>query len=125
MKKSGILNAELAHTVAALGHGQMLVIGDAGLPVPPGVACIDLAVSLGVPRFWDVLDAVLSEMEVERAVIATEAGEEVVAAFEARLPVDAVSHEALKEMSEGAVAVVRTGEVVAYTNVVLVSGVPF
>ena len=125
MKKTGILNAELAHAVATLGHGQMLVIGDAGLPVPPGVQCVDLAVSLGVPRFWDVLDAVLTEMEVERAVIASEAGAEVIATFEARLPVEAVSHETLKEMSEGAVAVVRTGEVVPYTNVVLVSGVPF
>lgn len=125
MKKTGILNAELAHVVATLGHGQMLVVGDAGLPVPPGVPCIDLAVSLGVPRFWDVLDAVLTEMEVERAVIASEAGSAVVAAFEARFPVEAVSHEALKKMSEGAVAVVRTGEVVPYTNVVLVSGVPF
>lgn len=125
MKKTGILNAELSRVVATLGHGQMLVIGDAGLPVPPGVACIDLAVSLGVPRFWDVLDAVLTEMEVERAVIANEAGPVVVGAFETRLTVEAVSHAALKELSEGAVAVVRTGEVVPYTNVVLVSGVPF
>ncbi|MEM9422874.1 MAG: RbsD/FucU domain-containing protein [Pseudomonadota bacterium] len=52
-------------------------------------------------------------------------GAEVVTAFEARLPAAAVSHKASKEMSEGAVAVVRTGKVVPYTNVVLVSGMPF
>ena len=125
MKKSGILNAELSHVVASLGHGQMLVIGDAGLPVPPGVPCIDLAIRVGLPSFWDVLDTVLSEMEVERAVIATEASAEVIAQFEDRLPVEPVTHDALKDLSSDAIAVVRTGETVPYTNVVLVSGVVF
>ncbi len=125
MKKSGILNAELSRVVASLGHGQKLVIGDAGLPVPPGVPCIDLAVTLGVPDFWAVLDAVLVEMEVERAVIAEEASDEVTAKFKDRLKVGATNHKALKDMSADAVAVVRTGEAVPYTNVVLVAGVSF
>ncbi|MEM8591842.1 MAG: D-ribose pyranase [Pseudomonadota bacterium] len=125
MKKSGILNAELARVVASLGHGQMLVIGDAGLPVPPGVPCIDLAVRVGVPGFWDVLDTVLTEMEVERAVVAEEASAAVMAQFTERLGVESVTHEALKGMSSEAVAVVRTGEMVPYTNVVLVGGVVF
>ena len=67
MKKSGILNTDLAAIVAGLGHGDLMVIGDAGLPVPQGVPCIDLAVTLGVPQMLDVLDAVLSEMCVETA----------------------------------------------------------
>ena len=125
MKTSGILNAELARVVASLGHGQMLVIGDAGLPVPRGVPCIDLAVTLGVPGFWEVFDTVLSEMCVERSVVAEEASADVRAAFDARLAVEATSHEALKAMSAEAVAVVRTGETVPYTNVVLVNGVAF
>lgn len=125
MKKTGILNAELSRVVAGLGHGQMIVIGDAGLPVPPGVPCIDLAIRVGLPSFWDVLDTVLSEMEVERAVAAKEASTEVMAQFAERLSVENVTHEALKGMSAEAMAVVRTGETVAYTNVVLVSGVVF
>ncbi|MCH2078136.1 MAG: D-ribose pyranase [Rhodobacteraceae bacterium] len=125
MKKTGILNAELSHVVASLGHGQMLVIGDAGLPVPPGVPCIDLAVRAGVPSFWDVLDTVLTEMEVERAIVATEASPEVMASFTPRLPTESVSHETLKSLTSDAIAVVRTGETVPYTNVVLVSGVVF
>lgn len=125
MKKSGVLNAELAHVIATLGHGDMLVLGDAGLPVPPGVPCIDLAVTPGVPRLWPVLDAVLSEMEVERAVIAEEA-RAIAGEFEARLGVfDRVSHEAFKEMSADARAVVRTGETTPYANVALISGVVF
>ena len=36
MKKSGVLHNELAQIIASLGHGDLLVIGDAGLPVPQG-----------------------------------------------------------------------------------------
>lgn len=125
MKKEGILNAELARVVAALGHTDALVIGDAGLPAPPGVAVIDLAVTRGLPSFWPVLDAVLSEMVVERAVVAEEAGPEVRAGFAQRLTSETVPHAELKALSARAVCLVRTGEVVPYTNVILWSGTGF
>ena len=124
MKKTGILHRELAAVIAALGHGDLLVIGDAGLPVPPGVRCIDLAVTHGLPRFADVLAAVLTEMQVESSVIATEAGADV-AAWVAPLTPTRLSHDALKNASRHAVAVVRTGEVTAYANIGLYAGVTF
>ena len=64
MKKTPLLHAELSGLIASLGHGDMLVIADAGLPVPPGTRTIDLAVTRGVPSFEQVLTAVLSEMQV-------------------------------------------------------------
>jgi D-ribose pyranase len=124
MKRSGLLHRDLARLVASLGHGDLLVIGDAGLPVPPGVPCIDLAVTHGVPRFAEVLAAVLAEMQVERAVIAAEAGPEVRGWLGALTP-DEVSHAAFKDASRGAVAVVRTGECTPYANVGLYAGVVF
>ena len=124
MKKSGILNADLSRVVAGMGHGDLLVIGDAGLPVPPGVPCIDVAVSLGVPGMLQVLDAVLSEMCVEAAFRAEEAGE-IGAAIDARVTCEQVSHDLFKARSARAVAVVRTGEGTPYANVGLVSGVMF
>ena len=36
MKKSGILNSEVASVVAGMGHMDWLSIGDAGMPVPMG-----------------------------------------------------------------------------------------
>lgn len=125
MKKTGLLHAELSRTIAAMGHGDALVIGDAGLPVPPGTPCIDLAVCLGVPDLWSVLDTVLGELQVERAVIASEAAPELRTAFEARLPCEQVSHERLKAASAAARAVVRTGEATPYANIILYSGVTF
>ena len=47
MKRHLLLNAELSHVIATMGHGDMLVLGDAGLPIPVGPNApqrIDLAV---------------------------------------------------------------------------------
>lgn len=123
MKKTGILNAELSRLVATLGHGDLLVIGDAGLPVPPGVACIDLAVTHGVPSFAQVLTAVLSEMQVESCVMAAEAAPALLAL--APMPPRSVDHAAFKDASRTARAVVRTGEVTPYANIGLYAGVVF
>ncbi|RMJ20386.1 hypothetical protein PHISP_08744, partial [Aspergillus sp. HF37] len=65
MKRTTLLHAELSGLIAAFGHGDMLVIGDAGLPVPAGVRVIDLALTRGIPGVFDVLDAVLAELVVE------------------------------------------------------------
>jgi len=97
----------------------VIVIGDAGLPVLPGVPCIDLAIRLGYPSFWVIFQTVASEMVIERAAIAAEASDGVAEQFS--IPIETVSHEALKEMSQSAKCVGRTGETVPYTNVMLVS----
>ncbi|MBC9784621.1 D-ribose pyranase [Heliobacterium chlorum] len=130
MKKQGVLHRELAAMIASLGHGDLLIIADSGLPVPPGVACIDLAVSEGVPPFLPVLDAILSEMVVERAIVAEElqGNHQFVEQITERLaPVEiqAVSHEQLKVRSRQARAIVRTGEWTPYANILLYAGVAF
>lgn len=131
MKKAALLHGELSHLVATLGHGDALVIADAGLPVPPGVRCIDLAVTRGVPGFEEVLAAVLSEMQVEHALCAEElaaSSPEIAARLSHRLasvPQQAVTHESFKERTRNARAIVRTGEFTPYANVMLFAGVVF
>jgi D-ribose pyranase len=131
MKKTPLLHSALSHAIARLGHGDMIVIADAGLPVPEGTPCIDLAVTRGVPAFMQVLAAVLSEMQVERIVVARELRarsaamyDEIVAAFPA-LTAQEIAHEELKALTRHARAVVRTGEFTPYANIVLVAGVVF
>ena len=123
MKKTGILHADLSRLVASLGHGDLLVIGDAGLPVPPGVPCIDLAVTHGVPTFAQVLAAVLSEMQVESCIMAAEASD----ALHAMAPVAPrlMDHDAFKAEIARARAIVRTGEITPYANIGLCAGVTF
>src|SRR5438445_10426733 len=69
MKRGTLLHPELSRVIARLGHGDALVIADAGLPIHAGVERIDLAFATGKPAFMDVLEAVLAEMQVERAVL--------------------------------------------------------
>ena len=131
MKKTGILNARLAGVVGGMGHTDLLVVADAGLPVPPGVECIDLAVTAGVPRVLDVLAAVATELEVEGLTFAEELLERdqtLAAAVRTLFPGAAeahLPHDAFKRLTERARAVVRTGEFTPYANVILASGVVF
>lgn len=131
MRRGGIIHPELARVLASLGHGDLLVIADAGLPVPPGVARIDLAYRLGAPEFADVVRAVATELVAEQVVVAAEAegaAPGVVEAVRAAFPgcdLDQVSHEELKRQSARARAIVRTGEATPYANVLIRSGVAF
>ena len=131
MKRSPLLHAELSHVIASLGHGDMLVIGDAGLPIPDGPRRIDLAVARGVPGITDVLKAVLSEMQVEAIVVADEALQGDAKALPGWYPQtlgiapQTVSHEEFKRRSAKARAIVRTGECTPYANIILIAGVKF
>ncbi len=132
MRSRGLLHAELAGVIAGLGHGQLLVVADAGLPIPPSVRRIDLAVQPGLPGFLPVLQAVVEEGVFEAATIATELGSgnpslagAVAQVLEPSIAVMRVPHDDLKQMTSEAVAVIRTGEFTPYANVVLRAGVAF
>ena len=131
MKKTGLLHAELSGLIARLGHGDLLVIGDAGLPIPEGPLRIDLAVTANLPRFIDVVEVVLSELQTESAVIAEElplCNQAVERELRTRLgaiPVAMIPHEEFKALSAKAQAIVRTGEFSPYANVILRAGVVF
>ena len=132
MKKNGILNSDISRVLSYMGHTDKLCIGDCGLPVPDCVENIDLCVRKGLPGFLDVLDAVLSELCVERVVLAEEIKtaspdmeKAILQRFDDRVRVEYVPHKAFKEMTADSRAVVRTGECTPYTNVILGSGVTF
>ncbi|MGL6246259.1 D-ribose pyranase [Pseudomonas sp.] len=134
MKKTPLLNVALSRLIASLGHGDMVVIGDAGLPVPPGVELIDLALTQGIPDFVSTLTVVLSEMQVERHVLAQEILDKQPPALSSLDELNAkgalgqrelLSHDQFKVISRQARAIVRTGECAPYCNIVLVSGVTF
>lgn len=139
MKKSVLLNAPVSGAISCMGHGDGLCVGDAGLPIPDGPERIDLAVSKGLPGMLGVASAVSAELQIERAVIASELAD-MQPAFHARLlglieetakaqgsdiEVTAVSHEAFKALTQDCKAVVRTGECTPYANVIFYSGVTF
>ncbi|MEU3728052.1 D-ribose pyranase [Streptomyces sp. NPDC033538] len=129
MKKTGILNRHLSGALAELGHGDGILVCDAGMPIPDGPRVVDLAFRAGVPSFAEVVDGLLAELVIEGATAATEVREantEAAALLDAHFPALAlVPHERLKELSAGARLVVRTGEARPYANVLLRCGVFF
>jgi D-ribose pyranase len=132
MKKSGHLNRDISRVLASMGHTDSIVIADCGLPIPHGVECIDVSLALGDPPFLNVLNTVLGDMKVERAVFAGESQEHnstlLSRASEMTgeaVRVEFVAHEKLKELAREARAVIRTGEATPFANVILYSGVIF
>ena len=131
MKKTGIINAELMKQIAALGHMELFLIGDAGMPIPKGVPVIDLALCEGVPSFAAVLDAVLRETEVEFYYLAEEIAQrnpgllEHIRQVMPGIPSERMPHAALKEMTRECKFAVRTGEYSPFPKVVLRAGVTF
>ncbi|GAU75852.1 D-ribose pyranase [Fusibacter sp. 3D3] len=131
MFKGKLLNSEVLAIVGKMGHTDMLVIGDAGLPIPKHVNRIDLALSQGIPSFKETLEVVLSSVQVEAVILAEELktlNPEILNIIEANFTENQmtfVSHEDFKKKTNEARAVIRTGECTPFANIILVSGVTF
>lgn len=131
MKKTRLLNSDISDVVARMGHTDMLCVADAGLPIPEDTQRIDLAVVRGIPTFKQVLEAVLSELEIEEITIAEEMATENPELFKyieekfSGLRINTVLHTQLKLMESSCKAVIRTGECAPYANIILHSNVAF
>ena len=130
MKKLGHLNRDISRVLASMGHTDCIVIADCGLPIPPHVECIDLSIDRGTPSYFAVLNSILADFQVERAVLANECQNlnPAVAAQAQTLSgvtVEFVPHSEFKQLTQHARAIIRTGEASPYANIVLYSGVIF
>ena len=130
VKTRGVINSRVAHVVASLGHGDAICVADAGLPISGATMRIDLAVTRGIPSFWDVVDNILEELGVEGVIIAEEMTQdpklykELLERFHER-EITSVSHEEFTKLVPLTKATIRTGEFTPFANVILQSGVPF
>ncbi len=147
MKKSGILNSELARLVARMGHGDMLAITDRGFPFPvhSQTECIDLSVCRDVPKVTQVIQATLEELEVEEVIIANETAKhspdtnkeflQIVSGITHKgkpIKVTRMTHNELKKtvlcgalVGKQLSGIVKCGEFTPYANMVLISGVDY
>lgn len=133
MKKSGVLNPQLARIIASMGHTDKLVVCDSGLPIPRDVEVVNLALTKNIPRFLDTVRVLMEEMQVQRAVIANELVSQGNGMYQELLKLlpgvelRQVTHQEFKRLTaEGCtIAFVRTGEATPYANVILESGVTF
>lgn len=132
-KTATTINPALSRVISETGHTDLLVVTDAGLPIPSGSERIDLAYRPGAPAFLDVLDTVLAELVVEGATVSAEVAEkspELLAALRERFAgmgfeIELLPHVKFKKLSHGARAFVRSGEFTPYANVILHAGVAY
>ena len=129
MKKGLLLNSEVSAVIAQMGHTDMLTLGDCGLPINQAKR-IDLALKRGVPGFLETLDAVLTELCVEKVIlskeiktVSPEMHQAILSRFGETVKFEYVQHEEFKKRTEDSKAVIRTGECTSFANVILVSGV--
>ncbi|MCI7061737.1 MAG: D-ribose pyranase [Lachnospiraceae bacterium] len=133
MKRQGILNSEISRVLSYMGHTDRIAIGDCGLPIPDVVERIDLALKYGVPSFMDVLRVVADDMKVEKIILAEEIKkrnpkvlQEIEELFNGQtIDIEFVAHEDLKELTRDCKAVIRSGEITPYANIILQSGCIF
>ena len=133
MKREGILNSDISRVLSYLGHTDRICIGDCGLPIPDEVERIDLALAFGEPTFMRTLEVVAKDMKIEKIVLADEIKSQNPAVLQAieelfagqNVETEFVSHAELKEQTRDCKAVIRTGEITPYANIILQAGCIF
>jgi D-ribose pyranase len=131
MKKQGMLNSHISEVLSRMGHTDTIVIADCGLPIPDEAIRIDLSLKQGTPTFIDTLKVILEDMVVEKITLAEEIHEknpgvkqDIVDLFQHQT-ITYISHEEFKKQTKQAKAVIRTGEITPYANIILHAGVTF
>jgi D-ribose pyranase len=130
MKKHNILNKPLNHAIAAMGHTDLMIVCDAGFPIPNDAWRVDLAVVQDVPDLETVLTAISKEMIVEKVSYAAEMAEnnppllqKVRDIFSSSSQEPIPHQKILSEMAAKAKVIVRTGAFDPWGNILLYSGV--
>lgn len=129
MKEVGIVNRELARLISEQGHGDLLMVVDAGFAIPKGADVVDISLSENCPMVIDTLKELKKFFSVEKLIFANDTKSvsptlfnSIRKLFGRSTPVEMVTHLQIKEMSHKVKGVIRTGDFTAYANVILVSG---
>ena len=129
MKESGLVNRGMSKILAEQGHGDLIMVVDAGFAIPKEVEVVDLSLRENFPSVLDVLQVLQPHFSVEEIVMAHETKtnnptffKSVSKAISPSAIVSEVSHVILKEKAKEVKAIIRTGDFTAYANVLLVSG---
>jgi D-ribose pyranase len=129
MKEIGIVNRDIAAVISEQGHGDLLMIADAGFAIPSHVETIDISLAENKPMVMDLLEELNKYYSVEKMYMSNETEEispslfkKISSAFGKDVEVETIPHPEMKELSKKVKAVIRTGDFTAYGNVILVSG---
>ena len=128
MLEKGIINRGIAKLIAEQGHGDLLMVVDAGFAIPKGLDVIDLSLSENIPSVTDVMCELSKFYSVEQIIIAEETKKHNPSLIEKvnkiwNNPDDKyIPHTELKTLSSRVKGIIRTGDFTSFANFILVSG---
>lgn len=130
MKRGKLLNSELNHAIGSMGHGDLMIVCDAGFPIPSDSWRIDLAITQDVPDLETVLSAIAEDFITEKVSYADTLPDhnpvllETVRSLFGDADHEMIAHETiLGDMASRAKVIVRTGAFDPWGNILLYSGV--
>lgn len=130
MKKTGILNAELSKAIASMGHTDIMLVVDAGYPIPSDAWRVDLAIKQDMPTTEQVLSIIADELIVEETIVAEDVltnnaplNDLVRSLFKAAEHRTVPHDDLLQEYGSRAKVIVRTGAFNPWGNIALSCGV--
>lgn len=131
VRKGKILNKDLNEALDCMGHGDIMIIADVGLPIPDSIfKKVDLAITKDYPDIITILELIIGEFIYENCVVAEEQKLYNPLMFNKvnslidRSPVKTLPHtEIIEDLRSKAKVIVRTGAFMPWGNVVLYSGI--
>mgnify|MGYP001369264594 CR=1 FL=1 len=128
MFKTGILNPSLNSLLSRVRHTNTLVIADRGFPFWPTIETLDLSLVDNIPTVLDVLRAIRPNFLIGHASMAEEFLKnnttETQTLFREALsgiPLDFEPHITFKKRVPTVIGLIRTGDTVQYSNMILES----
>jgi D-ribose pyranase len=126
---TGILNPALNSLLSRIRHTNTLVISDRGFPYWPQLETVDLSLVDDIPKVVDVLNAIRKNFVVAQAFMAEEflsenqtATQKAFATALHGIPMVYEPHVLFKKRVPQAIGLIRTGDTVQYSNLILESG---
>ena len=72
MKETGMLIRHMAAAISEQGHGDLLLVTDAGFAIPKQVEVIDISLAENVPMVMDLLEELNKFFSVEKIYMSME-----------------------------------------------------
>jgi len=129
MLDTKVCNPHLLSLLARVRHTNALVIADRAFPFWPQIETVDISLTDDVPTVLEVLAAIRPSFQAAQACMAREFLRQnsatTRAAFKKALggiPTIHEPHVRFKQRVPWAIGLIRTGDTIAYANLILISG---
>jgi len=124
----GILNPQILSLIARVRHTNTLVIADRGFPYWPTIETVDISLVDDIPTVLEVFEAlkanfVIGQIYMAEEFIANNSLElqQTYANSRGEIPITYEPHIELKLRVSQAIGLIRTGDSIQFSNMILVS----